>query len=98
MPELTPDVIRRRVLVDGRVQGVFFRESCRREAEARGVTGWVRNRSDGRVEAVFEAASAAVEAMVAWCRHGPAGARVDEMEVTDEPAEGLSDFRIAPST
>ena len=86
------------MLVDGRVQGVFFRESCRREAEARGVTGWVRNRSDRRVEAVFEGPPAAVEAMVAWCRRGPAGARVDEVEVADEPAEGPSAFRIAPST
>jgi acylphosphatase len=86
------------VLVDGRVQGVFFRESCRREAETRGVAGWVRNRSDGRVEAVFEGPPAAVEAMVAWCRHGPAGARVDEVEVADEPAERLAGFWIAPST
>jgi acylphosphatase len=98
VPELTPDVIRRRVLVDGRVQGVFFRQSCRREAELRGVTGWVRNRSDGRVEAVFEGSPDAVEAMVAWCRGGPPGARVDEVEVADEAAEGPSAFRIVPST
>jgi acylphosphatase len=98
VPELTPDVIRRRVLVDGRVQGVFFRQTCRRKAEVQGVAGWVRNRSDGRVEAVFEGSADAVEAMVAWCRGGPARARVDEVEVADEPVEGLSAFRIAPST
>jgi acylphosphatase len=98
VPELTPDVIRRRVIVDGRVQGVFFRQTCRRHAEARGVTGWVRNRSDGRVEAVFEGSPAAVEAMVTWCRGGPPDARVDQVEVADELAEGLSGFRIAPST
>jgi acylphosphatase len=86
------------VLVDGRVQGVFFRQSCRREADVRGVSGWVRNRSDGRVEAVFEGTADAVDAMVAWCRRGPAGARVDEVEVADEPVEGASGFRIAPST
>jgi acylphosphatase len=98
VPELTPDAIRRRVLVDGRVQGVFFRQTCRREAELHRVAGWVRNRSDGRVEAVFEGSPAAVDAMVAWCRSGPAGARVDEVEVAVEAAEGLSAFRIAPST
>jgi acylphosphatase len=86
------------VLVDGRVQGVFFRQSCRREADVRGVSGWVRNRSDGRVEAVFEGSPDAVDAMVAWCRRGPVGARVDEMEVAAEPLEGVSGFRIAPST
>jgi acylphosphatase len=98
VPELTQDVIRRRVLVDGRVQGVFFRQSCRRYAEEQRVAGWIRNRSDGRVEAVFEGSPDAVEAMVAWSRRGPAGARVDEVEVADEPVEGLSAFRVAPST
>lgn len=85
------------MLVDGRVQGVFFRDTCRREADRRGVTGWVRNRSDGRVEAVFEGPEAAVAAMVAWCRRGPALASVDALEVHEEPAGGLVGFTIAAS-
>jgi acylphosphatase len=85
------------VLVDGRVQGVFFRDTCRREAEARGLSGWVRNRSDGRVEALFEGPVVAVEAMVAWCRQGPPSARVDALEVDEEPLRGHSGFRIEAS-
>jgi acylphosphatase len=88
-------VIARRALVDGRVQGVFFRDSCRREALARGVAGWVRNRADGRVEAAFEGSPDAVEAMVAWCRHGPRGARVDRVDVSEATPEGHSGFAIA---
>lgn len=88
------DVIRRRVLVDGRVQGVWFRDSCRREAERLGVTGWVSNRMDGRVEAVFEGASSDVDRAVAWCHHGPRHAEVADVEVTPEEPEGLADFRI----
>ena len=60
--------IRRRVVVRGRVQGVFFRDTCRREARFRGVTGWVRNAADGSVEAAFEGNPAAVEAMIDWSR------------------------------
>jgi acylphosphatase len=86
------------VLVAGRVQGVFFRDTCRREAVARGVAGWVRNRTDGRVEAVFEGSAPDVTAMVAWCRAGPPGAKVEEVEVTTEPVQGEPTFRIAPST
>jgi acylphosphatase len=85
------------VLVDGRVQGVFFRDTCRREATARGVSGWVRNRSDGRVEAVFEGSPEAVEGMVAWCRRGPALATIDALEVHDEPPSGHVGFRIEAS-
>jgi acylphosphatase len=96
VPELT-DPIARRVLVDGHVQGVFFRDTCRREADARGVAGWVRNRSDGRVEAVFEGPEAAVEAMVAWCRRGPALAAVDALEVHEERPGGLVGFVVEPS-
>lgn len=85
---------RRRVVVHGRVQGVWFRDSMRREAERLGVSGWVRNRADGSVEAALEGADDAVERLVAWCDHGPSGARVLRVEVQDEPPEGLADFRI----
>jgi acylphosphatase len=87
-------VIRRRVLVKGRVQGVWFRDSCRSEAERRGVAGWVRNLSDGRVEAAFEGDDEMVEAMVEWCREGPPRAVVTAVEVVDEPVEGLVGFRV----
>jgi acylphosphatase len=88
------EVIRRRVVVDGRVQGVFFRDSCQREAAARRLGGWVRNRNDGAVEAVFEGPADAVDAVVAWCRTGPPRARVDRVTVSDEPPEGLTSFRV----
>jgi acylphosphatase len=86
--------MRRRVVVHGRVQGVFFRDSCRREARAAGVGGWVRNRPDGTVEAVFEGDDAAVERMVGWMRKGPSRAEVERAEVHDEGPEGLSTFDI----
>jgi acylphosphatase len=76
--------VRRRVVVSGRVQGVWFRESCRREAEARGVAGWVRNCPDGKVEAAFEGEPDAVEALVGWCSIGPTRARVVRVEVIEE--------------
>jgi acylphosphatase len=88
------DAIRRRVVVHGSVQGVFFRDSCRREARSRGVAGWVSNRRDGAVEAVFEGEPDAVSAMVAWCSRGPRGAYVDSVEETTEEPEGLSGFEI----
>jgi acylphosphatase len=87
-------VVRRRVVVDGWVQGVFFRDTCQREAIVAGVAGWVRNRNDGAVEAVFEGPAAAVDAMVAWCRQGPPRARVDHVEVMEETPEDLSGFRV----
>jgi acylphosphatase len=74
-----------RVLVEGTVQGVWFRESTRREAEVHGVTGWVRNLPDGRVEAVFEGPEAGVEAMVQWVHRGPANAKVDRVQAWAEP-------------
>jgi acylphosphatase len=86
--------VRRRVVVRGFVQGVFFRDTIRRRAEARGVAGWVRNNPDGTVEAVFEGDPDAVDRLVAFSREGPAGARVDRVEVADEQPEGLSGFRI----
>ena len=87
-------MIRRRVVVHGLVQGVFFRDSVRRRASSAGVSGWVRNTWSGTVEAVFEGEQAAVEALVAFCREGPRGARVDRVEVTEEQPEGLSGFTI----
>jgi acylphosphatase len=86
--------VRRRVVVHGNVQGVFFRDSCRREAESRGVAGWVANRSDGAVEAVFEGGADAVEALVGWCRRGPRGADVSSVDDTSEAPEGLSGFSV----
>lgn len=86
--------VRKRVVVAGRVQGVFFRDSCQREASAAGVAGWVRNRSDGAVEAVFEGEPEAVERMVTWCRHGPSQARVDRIEVDEEPPAAERGFRV----
>jgi acylphosphatase len=76
------------------VQGVFFRESVRREAAARGVSGWVRNCADGSVEAVFEGADEAVAAMVEACRAGPGHSAVERVDVADEPPEGLRGFSV----
>jgi len=86
--------VARRVLVTGIVQGVFFRDSCRRQARAAGVAGWVRNRADGRVEALFEGPPAAVERLVTWCREGPPHADVDAVEVSDQPLSGAEGFRL----
>lgn len=88
-------MIRRRVIVHGLVQGVFFRDTVRRMARSRGVAGWIRNRPDGTVEAVFEGDPQAVEAMVSFCREGPRGARVERVEIAEEPPERLPGFRIA---
>lgn len=82
------------VLVRGRVQGVFFRRSCAERARARGVTGWVRNTADGGVEAEFEGDEDGVAAMVAWCREGPPGAQVLDLEVLEVASGGGSGFRI----
>ncbi len=87
-------MIRRRVIVRGLVQGVFFRDSVRRRAATVGVSGWVRNTGEAAVEAVFEGEPDAVAQLVAFCREGPRGARVDAVEVRDESPEGLRDFAI----
>jgi acylphosphatase len=87
-------VVRKRVVVEGRVQGVFFRDTCRREAQAREVSGWVRNNPDGTVEGAFEGECAAVDAMVAWMRRGPRAARVESVHVSAEEPEHLPGFRI----
>jgi acylphosphatase len=88
-------VIRRRVVVHGFVQGVFFRDTLRRQAVTRGVWGWARNNRDGTVEAVFEGEREAVERMVELARQGPSGARVDRIEVFEEEPEGLRGFEVA---
>jgi acylphosphatase len=87
-------MIRRHVRAHGRVQGVFFRDSVRREAQRRGVAGWARNCADGSVEAVFEGAPDDVEALVEFCRRGPGHAEVSSLDVADESPEGLSGFEI----
>ena len=86
--------VRRRVVAYGRVQGVFFRDSCDRMARSAGVSGWVRNRNDGAVEAAFEGDPDAVERMVAWMRQGPRRAYVDRVEVIEEEPAGESGFRV----
>jgi acylphosphatase len=88
------EVVRRRVVVHGYVQGVFFRDTTRREASRRGVSGWVSNRPDGAVEAVFEGSPEAVNAMVNFCESGPRGADVNRVEATEEEPEGLSGFDV----
>ena len=89
-----PDLVRYRVLVSGRVQGVFFRDTCRRLAQENGVSGWVRNLPDGRVEAVFEGSPQNVARLVDWSRHGPRLAQVENIGIHPEPPEGLPDFQI----
>lgn len=86
--------VRRRVHVVGRVQGVWFRESCRDRALDAGVSGWVRNLDDGRVEVVLEGPAAAVDEVVAWCRQGPPRARVDRVDGVDEQPVGEQGFRV----
>jgi acylphosphatase len=90
-------VARKRVVVSGDVQGVFFRDTCRREAAVQGVAGWVRNLPDGTVEAVFEGEPGHVEKMVDWAHEGPPTAIVDEVSVHDEQPEGLAGFEIRPT-
>jgi acylphosphatase len=87
-------VIRKRVVVHGRVQGVFFRDTARRMAEQRGLAGWARNVPDGTVEAVFEGEPEAVERLVAFCREGPRGAAVERVEICDEEPEGVRGFSV----
>jgi acylphosphatase len=84
----------RRVVVHGHVQGVYFRDTCRREAQRAGVTGWVRNDPDGSVSALFEGPATAVEQMVGWCHDGPPRARVDRVDVAEAAAEGAATFDV----
>ena len=87
-------MIRRRVVVHGHVQGVFFRDTLRGRALAAGLSGWVRNTSEGTVEAVFEGAADAVDTLVSFCHKGPRGARVERVEVFEEEPQGLDGFSI----
>ena len=86
--------VRVRVVVSGRVQGVFYRDSCRAEARRLGLRGWVRNRSDRTVEVVAEGPRDRVEQLLTWCRHGPPRATVTGITVTDEVLAAERSFRI----
>ena len=87
-------MIRYRLLISGRVQGVFFRDTCRRVAQQHGVSGWVRNLPDGSVEAVFEGPDEDVRRLVEWSRQGPRTAVVEDVRVQPEPPEGISGFQV----
>jgi acylphosphatase len=87
-------MVRYRVLISGRVQGVFFRDTCRRKAEEYGVAGWVRNLPDGRVEAVFEGLADNVRRLLEWAHRGPRLADVHDVAMELEPPEGLDAFRV----
>ena len=87
-------MISRRVRVHGRVQGVFFRDTARRVATDAGVAGWIANRDDGTVEALLEGDEAAVERVIEFCRHGPEGAAVERVEVSEAEPEGRQGFTI----
>ena len=86
--------MRARVVVSGLVQGVFFREETRRRARSLGIAGWVANRPEGTVEAVFEGPREQVESMVGWCSRGPSGARVDDVQVAWEDPRGDEGFAV----
>ncbi|MGK5543304.1 acylphosphatase [Streptomyces sp. URMC 127] len=90
-------MIRKHVVVSGRVQGVFYRDTCREEARRHGVAGWVRNMPDGTVEAVFEGPAEEVEQMVGWAHRGPSRAEVRGVETEEETPEGLTDFEVRPT-
>jgi acylphosphatase len=87
-------MVRQRVVVHGRVQGVLFRDSCQQQATVHEVAGWVRNRADGAVEAVFEGEREAVEALTAWCRRGPRHAQVERIDVAEEQPTGERGFEV----
>jgi acylphosphatase len=87
-------IVRRHLLVSGHVQGVSYRDSCRRVAEAHDVTGWIRNLGKGQVEAVFEGEPAAVDAVLDWARHGPDLATVSDLKIREEAPHGLQGFQI----
>ena len=89
-----PPKVRTRCLIRGHVQGVWFRESTREQAERAGLVGWVRNLPNGDVEAVFEGAREAVDEVVRWCHRGPPSARVETVEVREEPPKGEPAFRV----
>jgi acylphosphatase len=86
--------VRRRVVARGRVQGVWFRESARRRADELGIAGWIRNRADGAVEAELEGPPEDVAVLTDWFRHGPAGARVERLEVEEATTTGEAGFSV----
>ena len=88
------ETVRRHVVAHGRVQGVFFRDSTRQRADSRGVAGWVSNRPDGAVEAVFEGEPEAVQSLVDFVREGPRGAEVERFEESREEPQGLTGFAV----
>jgi acylphosphatase len=87
-------MIRRGVVVHGLVQGVFFRDTCRQEAQRRGVGGWIENANDGTVRAEFEGPPEAVDGLVAWCRRGPSRAHVSRIVVTELRPAGAHTFEV----
>jgi acylphosphatase len=87
-------LLRLRLVISGRVQGVWFREATRQQAERLGVRGWVRNCADGSVEAVLEGESAAVRELEKWCHEGPSAARVLEVQSNAEPVASEKSFRV----
>jgi acylphosphatase len=88
-------LIRRKFVIAGRVQGVFFRARCKEEADRLGVTGYARNLRDGRVEVVAEGSEDAVEQLARWCHDGPPRAIVTNVDITTEVPEGLTNFRTS---
>jgi acylphosphatase len=92
---MTAAIKRVHVIVSGQVQGVFFRARCAQRARARGLAGFVRNLSDGRVEAAFEGPEEAVDDLVAWCHEGTDWARVEAVQAADEPVRGEADFKVS---
>ena len=94
LPPAAGGRVRVHVVVSGRVQGVWYRESCRRPAERLGVGGWVRNTPDGRVEIEAEGARSAVEELVEWARRGPDRARVTGIALDDRPPRGETSFAV----
>jgi acylphosphatase len=89
-----PEIVRRRLVVRGRVQGVFFRDSTRERARREGVSGWAYNRPDGGLEIVLEGDPGAVARVASFAETGPRGAKVDSVEARDEPVEGIEGFAI----
>jgi acylphosphatase len=89
--------IAKRLRIHGRVQGVWYRESMRQEAERLGIAGWVRNRMDGTVEALVEGDPAAVQSIVEWARRGPDAARVARVDVEEDSVATLSRFEKRPT-
>lgn len=91
---MAEEIVRRHLMVHGRVQGVWFRRATQRTACALGIAGWVRNCADGSVEVVLEGTAERVTAAVAFCHEGPSGARVDHVDARDEAPEGLTRFEL----